>query len=135
MNAITKLLDDLDAKAKAATPGPFHTEEDWRVYERSGVAIVSFAGLETTTYEDAANAAEYVAMKNSSAALKRIVRAVVERPWWRDGFEDDAGFAIWRCDGCDASKFAPGDCAPHREPCRYSAIDAALDAAEAEVKS
>ena len=132
-------LDALDdARSKVDLP--------WRV---NGLPLIdcgdswAFRGLWHTPLPDASDkdkcelvgAAEdegiyVVSAVNLAPSLSAIARAAVARPWWRGGFEDDAGFDIWRCDGCDAPKDAPGDYAPHREPCRYSALDAAIDAAE-----
>lgn len=125
MTNLKTMLDALEAAVKAATPGPVHTIEPWRVYERSGVVIVSFCGLETTNSDDAANAAEYVALKNSAPVLIAIARAAAE---YRLASKRVEASESAHHDGHDC------DCVSAWDACdsAYAALFAALDRAEAE---
>lgn len=157
MTNLTKMLDDLDAKAKAATPGPV---TQWPRCKSNVYAVIGgdkqdiaefsedIGDLDDEDDEDNdfgreaahANAAEYVALKNSSPALSRIVRAAVERPWWRSA-PSDYGTTGKQCSLCGA--WSPHDL-PHgmahgaidgaraHRMCDMQPLDAALDDAEAE---
>lgn len=123
MTALTTLLDDLDAKVKAATPGPLVIEKasPYVVRDEDRNTVAHHCGESVSGRMDRANAALHVAAVNAAPILSRIVRAAVELREVKSN--------AWRDASNDPSK---------REELRqliasaFAILDAALDDAEAE---
>lgn len=138
MSALLKLCDELDAKAKAATPGPPWTPETW--VEQDGDGWVARGPLRRDQDDDdrepdgpshllAQKDAELMAAAvNAAPLLSRVVRAAAARPWFA---VVDSALVCNVC-GCrtpDGTPYADA----HERVCDMQPLDIALDAAEAEV--
>lgn len=141
MTALTTLLDDLDAKAKAATPGPWDTGDGVCGPYLSFKGHPSGGGIDEP-YDDGSEPLWLggsvtesdrkciVAAVNAAPTLIAVVRAAMERPWVKV-VDDDVGGERWlKCRVCFAAVESDHG---HNRGCPMAPLDAALDAAEAEV--
>lgn len=122
MSALLTLCDEIEAKAKAATPGPFRTDENrpWQLRGRDGYMVAIFNGEDTDDRGDKANASAHAAAVNAAPTLIEVVRAAVASREAARKYHD----AILNGDDSDALY------APYMDA--EVAMFAAIDRAEAE---